>query len=177
MTRDTTSPERTIRPATASDAEAIRRIYNHAVEHTVATFDLEPKSPEAIDAYLCAHEGRYPVCVALVEGRVAGWGALSRCFERPGYADMVELSVYVDPDAQGGGIGGDIVGWLIDRGRACGFHTIIGFNTRGNRRIERINRGFGFRHVGVMREVGLKFGARHDLEIWQLMLRDEEADA
>jgi GNAT superfamily N-acetyltransferase len=38
-------------------------------------------------------------------GRVLGWVAVARASNRPGYADVVEHSVYVHPAARGQGVG------------------------------------------------------------------------
>ena len=94
-----------IRPAAAGDAEAIRRIYNHEVEHTTHTFDLVPRTIEDQRAWLRDREGALGVVVAEVDGEVAGFASLSEYRPRAAYRTSVESSVYVDESARGRGVG------------------------------------------------------------------------
>ena len=66
-----------IRLATVADAEAVRRIYNHEVEHTAHAFDLVPRSLEDQQAWLRDREGALGVVVAQVGGDMVGFASLS----------------------------------------------------------------------------------------------------
>lgn len=67
-----------VREATQGDAAAIADIYNHAVHHTTATFDIEPTTPASREEWLAGHtDPRHPVLVAEDSGRVVAWGSLS----------------------------------------------------------------------------------------------------
>jgi L-amino acid N-acyltransferase YncA len=160
-----------IREAATDDAERVAAIYNQAVRRTTATFDLDEASAETFVCYLGAHGGRFPSCVALLADDLIGWGALSPWSARRGYADTAEISIYVDENWQGRGVGRSIQAWLLDRAARAGLHTVIAFVTSGNAASIALKEGAGFRHVGTFKEVGHKFDHHHDLQIWQLLIR------
>ncbi len=99
-----------IRPAVATDAEAIRTIYNaEVVGSETTTFDLVPRTPGEQVSWLARHQGAHPAVVAVAGSAedevVLGFGALSVYRTRPAYSTTVENSVYVDRDHRGKGVG------------------------------------------------------------------------
>ena len=94
-----------IRAARQSDLPGILDIYNHAVVNTTATFDLEPRSPEAQPAWFLEHAPPHPAIVWEEGGRVQGWASLSPYASRCAYRFAAEASVYVAVDSRRAGIG------------------------------------------------------------------------
>lgn len=165
-----------IRGATARDAAAIAEIYNEAIRSTTATFDTEPKSADERLRWLQTHDDRNPVLVAEIDGHVVGWAALTKWSDRPAYDQTAESSFYVAERFRDRGIGRALKERLIEAARSLGFHTILARVAEESGASIHINESFGFRHVGTMKEVGLKFGRRLDVHLLQLML-DEPAAA
>ena len=159
-----------IRPATAGDAEAIRRIYNHEVEHTTHTFDLVPRTTEDQRAWLRDREGALGVVVAEVGGEVTGFASLSEYRPRAAYRTSVESSVYVDESARGRGVGRLLMQELVVVAEARGFHTMIARIAGGHEASIRLHQAVGFTTVGTEREVGRKFGGWLDIVVMQRML-------
>jgi L-amino acid N-acyltransferase YncA len=159
----------TIRGATLEDLQAITEIYNEAVLSSVSTFDTEPKTLEQQRVWLAAHGERYPVLVAEEAGRVIGWAGLSAWSERCAYADTAEGSLYVHPEHRGRGIGRRLTEALLEAGRRAGLHTIVARTESGNAASLHLLQSCGFRHIGVMKEVGSKFGRRLDVTLMQLI--------
>ena len=87
--------------AVEADAEAIRAIYNHEVQHSTATFDLVPRSLEDQRSWLASRSGAFSVLVAEWDGEVVGFASLSPYKERAAYRTTVEDSVYVRRDRHG----------------------------------------------------------------------------
>ncbi|HLN51672.1 MAG TPA: GNAT family N-acetyltransferase [Thermoplasmata archaeon] len=160
----------TIRPARIQDAKAIAAIYNEAVRLTTATFDTEPRSLADQVSWLERHDAKYPVLVAELEGAVAGWAALSPWSERCAYAGTAELSIYIGETWRNRGIGRTLLKELIAVGRFLGLHSILARVAEGNPVSQRLHRSEGFATVGIMREVGYKFGRFLDVELMQLIL-------
>jgi len=163
-----------MRLATVVDAEQIRTIYNHEVLHTVATFDLVPRSLEEQQAWLADRSGAFAALVAVdptdPEGEVVGFGALSPYKERAAYRTSVEDSVYVRRDRHGQGIGGLILSSLLEVAASSGFHAVFArINTAGDGSIA-LHRKYGFELVGVEREVGRKFNRWHDVALMERLL-------
>ena len=159
-----------IRPATAGDAEATRRIYNHEVEHTTHTFDLVPRTLEDQRAWLRDREGALGVVVAEVGGEVTGFASLSEYRPRAAYRTSVESSVYVDESARGRGVGRLLMQELVVVAEARGFHTMIARIAVGQEASISLHRAVGFTTVGTEREVGRKFGGWLDVVVMQRML-------
>ena len=159
-----------IRLAAAGDAEAIRRIYNHEVEHTTHTFDLVARSVEDQEAWLRQRGGALGVLVAEAGGAVKGFASLSEYRPRAAYRTSVESSVYVDESARGQGLGRLLLAELVELATARGFHTMIARISGGHEASIRLHESAGFVSVGVEREVGRKFGSWLDAVVMQRML-------
>jgi L-amino acid N-acyltransferase YncA len=159
-----------LRPAREGDAEALAAIYNEAVRSTVATLDTEPRSLELQRAWLREHGERHPVLVAERSGDVIGWAALSRWSERRGYDGTAEVSVYVRSDHRGRGVGGRLLAALVGSARELHLHALLARIADGNAASVRVHTVLGFRPVGVMKEVGSKFGRWVDVHLYELVL-------
>ncbi len=160
-----------IRKARVDDIRAITDIYNDAVANTVATFDMEQKTIEEQQDWYNSHGPMHPILVAVQEDEVAGWASLSSYSGRCGYSDTAEISVYVRDGYRGKGIGKKLTEMVLEAGRNAGLHTVIALIESGNKVSLHIFGQFGFEHVGVMREVGNKFGRLLDVSVMQLIYR------
>lgn len=159
-----------IRPATPADAAAIADIYNEAIATTVATFDTEPKDTEERITWLESHDDRHPVLVAELDGAVVGWASLTKWSDRAAYSDTAETSFYVYSTHRGRGIGRKLQDALIGEAQRLGFHTLIARITAGSAESLHLHEITGFVHVGVLKEVGRKFGQLLDVHVLQKML-------
>lgn len=159
-----------IRRATRSDASVIADIYNEAIATTTATFDTEPKSTEERIRWLESHDERHPVLVAELDDAVVGWASLTRWSDRAAYDDTAETSFYVHSTHRGRGIGRKLQEALIGEAQRLGFHTLIARITAGSAESLHLHETTGFTHVGVLKEVGRKFGKLLDVHVLQKML-------
>lgn len=166
-----------IRDAQDHDLPGIMEIYNDAVEHTTAIWndtkvDLGNRRAWAADR---ARAG-YPVLVAVDEaGAVLGYASFGDWRAFDGYRHTVEHSVYVRADRRGGGIGKALLLALMSRARALGKHVMVAGVEAGNTGSIRLHEGLGFRQAGLLRQVGMKFGAWLDLCFLELRLDDRPA--
>jgi len=167
--------ELVVRPAAASDASPIAEIYNHYVRTSTATFDTEQRSLADQVKWLDEHTGPYPAFVAVRDGEVVGWGALSRWGTRHAYRHTVEISAYIAPGAVGRGLGPALVDALIGRARELGHHAIVSQIVHENEPSLKMARRMGFEHVGTLREVGRKFDRWLDVLLLELVLESEPA--
>ena len=158
-----------VRAAGTGDLEAITAIYNDAVENTTGTFHTEPRTTDQQREWFESHGPRHPVIVAEADGEVAGWASLGPWSERRGYEDTAEVSVYVAEARRGEGVGTALMGEIIRRGREAGLHSVIAQVVSGNEASLRLHERAGFETVGVLREVGRKFGRLLDVRVMQLI--------
>ena len=159
----------TVRKATFEDLEAITEIYNDAIQKTVATFDTEPKSLEEQKAWFSHHDEKNPIIVAEEDDSIVGWASLSRWSDRCAYSDTAEISLYVRESHRGKGIGRKLINEIIDEGKRAHLHTVIARISEGNSMSIHLHESVGFRHIGVMKEVGRKFGRLIDVNLMQLV--------
>ncbi len=166
-----------LRGARRSDARAIAAIYNEEVATTVATMDTEPRTLDAQRTLLREHVAPWVAIVATSEGKVVGWASLSPWSERRAYAPTAEVSVYVAADHRGRGVGGRLLARLIELGRAAGLHSLLARIADRNVVSLRLHYRHGFESVGVLREVGRKFGKWVDVRVLQRRYRSARAAA
>ena len=159
----------TVRLATLDDLAAITEIYNEAVLNLTATFDTDPKNMEEQRDWFAHHDARHPVLVAehADNHEVVGWASLSQWSDRCAYEDTAENSIYVKASCRGQGIGKALLQALLAQGAMAGLHTIIARIGGSNDASIRLHAGQGFEPIGVMREVGFKFGQRLDVTMMQ----------
>lgn len=160
-----------IRLATIADLAAINDIYNHYVLHCTCTYQIDPETLEGREIWFRDHSpDKYPVIVAEIDGRVVGWGALSKFRPRAAYAPTAEPSVYIDHEILGRGLGRVLLVDLIARARAAGFHSLIGGSSADQPASIAVQESLGFQRVAHLKEVGCKFGKWLDVVYFQLML-------
>ena len=157
------------RPAKESDQQAIMEIYNDAVLHTTSTFDTEERTLESQVTWFRKHKKNHPVLVAEENGIVIGWSSLSPWSDRCAYDTTVEVSVYVNPEFHGRGIGSELLKMVTEEGKKLNNHTVISRITQGNEISIHLHEKLGYKHIGVMKEVGFKFGKFLDVHMMQLI--------
>ena len=160
-----------VRPCSEKDQPFIMEIYNDAVEHTTATFDTEKRSIEKQMEWFKKHRQNHPVIVAEEDSIIKGWASLSPWSDRKAYDETVEVSVYVHQDFRGKGIGKKLLEIITLEGKRVNNHTIISRISAGNKISIHIHEQLGYRHIGVMKEAGIKFGRLIDVHMMQYMLK------
>lgn len=164
-----------IRTATPADAPAIAAIYNHAVEHTTAIWnDVTVDADNRVGWMQDRLAAGLPVIV-WDHGGVLGYASYGPWRAFDGYRQTVEHSVYVAPNAQGGGIGRRLMESLITRARKDGLHVMVAGVEAENIGSIRLHERLGFTQTGLMPQVGQKFGRWLDLAFLQLVLDDRAA--
>lgn len=164
-------PNITIRDATPADLPAITAIYEHAVRHGTATYELEPPSLAEITARYEALRGEgYPYIVAEEAGRLLGYAYAGAFRARPAYRFIVEDSIYLDPAAQGRGVGRLLLDALVAQAAALGFRQIVAVIGDGHAQSAsvKVHERAGFRHSGKLVGSGFKHGRWLDTVFMQL---------
>ena len=156
-----------IRRATVADLDAITRIYDDAILNTVATFDTEPKTFEQQMVWFSEHDSGHALLVAEEDGVVVGWGSISEWSDRCAYSCTGEVSLYVEKEHRGRGVGRKLLEAIVEEGKKGNFHTLLARISEGNQASVNLFKSEGFETVGVMKEVGRKFGRLLDVYLLQ----------
>jgi phosphinothricin acetyltransferase len=162
-----------VRAAASGDLRSLTDLYNHYVETSPATFDLEPASLESRKSWMgrYADTGPHRLLVAVEGDAIAGYATSGKLRERPGYLTSVETTVYVHPDRQGRGVGTHLYAALFTALAAEDVHRAYAAIVVPNPASVALHARFGFEAVGLFREVGRKFGRYWDVEWFERSLR------
>ena len=160
-------------PSTNADGDAIAAIYGHHVLHGRASFETEaPSATEMRRRMAKILEAGFPVLMAELDGRVAGYAYAGPFHHRAAYAGTVEDSIYVDHSLARRGVGRALLSALIDKLRADGLQQIMAvIGDSANAGSIELHRALGFREIGVARDIGFKFGSFVDVVYMQLPLQ------
>lgn len=163
-----------LRDAIEADLDGITAIYNDAVAHTTAIWNEKPVDRDDRARWFAVRRAAgYPVLVAEADdGSVAGYATFGDWRPFEGYRHTVEHSVYVAAGARGRGIGEALMRDLLLRARLLRKHAMVAGIEAGNAASIRLHEKLGFVRVGLMPEVGCKFGRWLDLAFLQLVLDD-----
>ena len=158
-----------IRAAAATDAQVILDIYTPFVTDSATSFEEKPPSAQEMSERIA---GSHVWLIAEEAGRICGYAYATRFHPRAAYRWSVEVSIYLDPEAQGRGVGKLLLRELIDRLVAHGFVNAFAGTTLPNARSIALFESFGFQKIAHQKNVGFKHGEWHDVGWWQLQLQD-----
>jgi phosphinothricin acetyltransferase len=147
-----------IRDLGPPDWPEVVEIYADGIRTGDATFETAPPSWETFDAAHPEHR-----IVAVLDGQIVGWCALSPRSSRCCYRGVAEESVYVAPWAWGRGVGRALLEAIIERSEAAGIWTLEAGIFPENEASVRLHRACGFRVVGVRERVGELHGRWRDV--------------
>jgi phosphinothricin acetyltransferase len=157
----------TVRVAAPGDLARITEIYNHYVVTTPITFDVAPFRPEERAGWFAQFgaRGRHRLLVAERGGRVIGYAGTMQYKPKPAYETSVEVTIYVEEGATGGGVGPKLYEALFASIAGEDVHRALAGITLPNPRSIALHERFGFEPVGTYHEVGRKLGRYWDV-VW-----------
>src|ERR1700716_4026862 len=166
-----------IRPATEADLPAVTGIYEHAVLHGTATFELIPPDlTEMTRRFKSLMDGGFPYLVAVLDGHAIGYAYAGPYRPRPAYRFTVENSVYLAPAIHRRGIGTQLLQRLIAECEARGYRqmiAVIGDSANAGSIGGHLRNGFAM--IGTHPNVGFKFGRWLDTVMMQRPLGEGAA--
>jgi L-amino acid N-acyltransferase YncA len=154
-----------IRLATVRDASAIAAIYRPYVEHSRVSFEEEAPGADEIARRMASRI--HPWLIAEEAGSVLGYASTSPMRDRPAYRWSVESGIYLDPAAQGRGLGRQLLSADLNLLERHGFVTVIAGIALPNEASVALHEKLGFTLSGIERGVGFKLGEWVDVGRWQ----------
>ena len=137
----------------------VARIFEEGIRTGHATFETAvPSWREWDEAHLGDHR-----LVGVLDGRVAGWAALSPVSSRCVYAGVAEHSVYVAAEARRRGVGRALLAALIESSERGGIWTLESGVFPENEASLALHAELGFRVVGVRERLGCLHGVWRDV--------------
>lgn len=158
-----------IRKGTCDDAAAMAAIYNYYVATSTVIFSNKQLSDaEMLDKIKRLEIGqRFPFLIAEDNGIVLGYAYAHYYHPDPVYSGTWELTMYLDKNARGKGIGGKMLKLITEECFRAGAYTVLSCITEGNEPCERMHKTLGFQRVGCLMGVGYKMGQRLNDVIYQ----------
>ena len=138
-----------IREMRDEDWGTVAEIYKQGLVEGTSTFNTECPS------FTEWNEGHVKNCrfVFEEEGKVVGWIALSPSSSRCAYKGCVEMSVYVDRNYRGHGIGTALVNTIIREAEKDGYWSIYSAIFSINKASIALHKKCGFREIGYRERI------------------------
>ncbi len=162
----------TIRPVKIDDAQSLCSIYNYYIKYTTSTFEYECLSVSDFAARISQISERYPYYVCEDNGIVVGYVYATVHNPRPAYDWNVTLSVYVDHEYTGRGVGRKLYDHIISTLRGLGYINVYAVVTSPNEKSEQFHKNYGFTHFATFEDTGFKFGSWLSVMWYRLVLTD-----
>ena len=159
-----------VRDATLADVTRINEIYNWTIVDNYVSFDTEPWDEARRRRWWESRDENLDVLVAEVDGTVVGVAYSSYYRPKVAYRSSAETTIVLDTAYLGRGIGRMLLGALIDRVRARGFHRAIAIIALPNEASVALHHRLGFRTAGTLTEVGHKLDRYWDTILLELPL-------
>lgn len=143
-----------IHPATEQDLPAIVAIYNQAIAQKGLTADLDLLVTEDRLEWYKEHTEQYPVLMAFKDNKAVGWVSLSAYRKgRRALNKTAEISLYIDMNHLGQGIGTDMMNCMISLAKEKAYHNLIAILIGTNERSIGLFKKFGFELWGKMPQI------------------------
>lgn len=143
-----------IRLFQTTDWPDVSRIYEQGLLTRNATFETEvPPYDQWIKKF---HASR--LWVITLKGKVAGWLGLQPVSNRKVYEGVVEVTVYVDENHRGLGLGNKLMKHMISESEKEGIWTLYASIFPENTSSIQLHTSNGFREIGYRERIGMLDG-------------------
>lgn len=147
-----------IREMRSSDGVKVLEIYQMGIETRNATFETAVPTWEEWNSKHLQHS-RF---VYESERVITGWAAVSAVSQRFVYRGVAEVSIYVDGNQAGKGIGSALMAELISSSEKNGIWTLQSSVFPENKATLRLHEKFGFRIIGKRERIACLDGVWRD---------------
>lgn len=157
----------TLRTIENRDISACVRIYNRYIMETTWSFEEVPLTEDAFRSRVETIQRKYPFYIAEENGSVIGYAYLSPYNERSAYRYTADLSIYLDWERRGEGIGAKLLQEIETAAKERQIHSILSLVTGENRASLVFHEKNGFIRIGKIEDAGFKMGRWIDLILLQ----------
>ena len=152
-----------IKPLLPEHWPSVKSIYLEGIQTKQATFETE------VPEWDSWNQNHHAFCrfVALEEGIVEGWVAISPVSKRAVYQGVAEVSIYIGKNVRGKGIGKKLFRHMIEESEKEGIWTLQSSLYPENIPSVNLHYQMGFREVGIRKRVARQYGVWRDTLIME----------
>jgi len=155
-----------IRPATEADAAELLKIYAPYITDTTITFEDEVPTVENFKQRIHSISKSFPYLVGIDDNeKIRGYVYAHQYKPRAAYAWTVEVSIYVDRNYEGHGLGTKLYQALEAALKKQGVVNLLACITEENSGSVKFHEKMGYQKVGTFKKVGFKFNRWLDI-VW-----------
>lgn len=155
-----------IRFAQERDATALLEIYKQYIDTSI-TFEYELPSKDEFQRRIREYSEEYPYFICTENGRCVGYVYAHRAQERAAFQWNAELSIYLDKNYQGKGVGKILYEMMFEILSMQGVKTVYGLVTTPNPNSIKLHESTGFQLAGAYHSTGFKAGEWRDLLLYE----------
>lgn len=160
-----------VREAKLLDIPYITNIYNEGIEDRIATLETSLRDNSEMENWLTSRGERYKVIVMEdTEGIVIGWASINIFNSRCCYSGVGDISIYINRNMRGRGLGKVLLNSLFDIARRQDFHKLVLSTFEFNDVGKRLYKKLGFREVGTYENQGILDGKFVNITIMEKLL-------
>ena len=160
-----------VREAKVEDILYITNIYNQGIEDRIATLETRVRDCIEMNEWLTSRGERYKVIVVEdSENIVRGWASINIFNSRCSYSGVGDLSIYLERDIRGKGLGKILLSSLLDTAKKQGFHKMVLNTFEFNEAGKSLYRALGFREVGTYENQGILDGKFINITIMEKLI-------
>ncbi len=155
------------RDALQDDLERIVAIYNSTIASRIVTADTAPVSTESKQEWFQQHDPiKRPLWVIEDNDHtIIGWVSFQSFYGRPAYDATVEISIYLDAEQRGKGLGKEVLEYCMRTAPSFGIKTLLGFIFAHNEPSLKLFRNAGFEDWATLPNIAVLDGVDRSLKI------------
>jgi phosphinothricin acetyltransferase len=162
----------TVREAKFLDIPYLTNIYNQGIEDRVATLETRLRDNVEMEEWLNSRGARYKVLVIEdMQSMVRGWASINVFNSRCAYSGVGDLSIYIERNMRGKGLGKILLASLLDTAKEQDFHKLVLSTFEFNNAGKSLYKALGFREVGIYEEQGVLDGKFINIAIMEKLLQ------
>lgn len=149
------------------DLEQIVAIYNSTIASRMVTADTEPVTVANKQQWFAAHntQNRPLWVVQNIENQIIAWVSFQSFYGRPAYNATAEISIYINENQRGKGLGKQILQHCLEQAPNLGIKTLLGFIFSHNTPSLKLFHFFGFENWGTLPNIAVLDDHEYSLTI------------
>ena len=152
---------------TEHDLPEVKSIYDWYIEHSTATFHIEPIGIDALKEFIYINHPWYKSYLIYTQGDIAGYCILTNYKKRQAYDRTAEVTIYLKPAFCSRGIGRIALKYLEEKATEAGLKNLIGIIAGDNEGSIALFEKAGYTKCAHFKNVGEKFDKVLDVVAYQ----------